>query len=67
MSLSPLPFDSEDLPLVLPFIEPVVESMERSAVHEIVKAVMRETAERLRKQAPALAGMATHIERASTN
>jgi len=41
--------------------------MERSAVHEIFKAVMRETAELLRKQAPELACMAAHIERASTH
>ncbi len=67
MSLSPVPFDSQDLPLALPSIEPTVESMQRSAIHEIAKAVMRETAEHLRKQAPALAGMATHIERASTH
>lgn len=50
--------NSEDLPVVLRLIEPASDSMGRSAVYDIVKAVMRETADRLRKEALELAGMA---------
>ena len=39
----------------------------RSAVHEIVKGVMRETASRLRARDPAHEAAAAHIERASTH
>ena len=53
------------LPVVLRLIEPASDSMGRSAVHDIVEAVMRETADRLRKAALESAGMAAHIERAS--
>jgi site-specific recombinase XerD len=59
--------NSKDLPVVLRLIEPAGDSMGRSAVHDIVKAVMRETADRLRKAVLESAGMAAHIERASTH
>ena len=59
--------NSEDLPIMLRLIEPASDSMGRGAVHEIVIAVMRETADRLRKQALELAGMAAQIERAATH
>ncbi len=41
--------------------------MARSAVHEIVKEVVRATAKRLRAQGPAFEEAAAHIEQASTH
>jgi len=49
--LKPLPVDSEDTPLLLPVIG-ATKPMARSAVHQIVKTVMREMAQRLRQQGP---------------
>lgn len=45
--LTPLPRAGENLPLLLPSIG-VARPMARSAVHELVKAIVRETATRLR-------------------
>lgn len=65
--LSPLPVHDEITPLLLPLIGPV-KPMARTAVHEIVKAIMRATAERLRLTGKADAeAAAAHIEQASTH
>ncbi|MBW8831143.1 MAG: tyrosine-type recombinase/integrase [Burkholderiales bacterium] len=66
LRLSPLPKDGEDTPLVLPVIGPQ-QSLARSAIHEIVKSVMRATAQRLRVQGPEFEAAAVHIEQASTH
>jgi site-specific recombinase XerD len=66
-SLPPLPSHDETTPLLRPVIGPV-KPMARTAVHEIVKAVMRSTAERLRlSNEPEAAAAAAHIEQASTH
>ncbi len=64
--LSPLPQHAEDKPLVLPLIGPD-KPLARSAIHEIVKGVMRATAERLRAQGAQFEAAAAHIEQASTH
>ncbi|ALT77162.1 tyrosine-type recombinase/integrase [Paucibacter sp. KCTC 42545] len=57
----------ETTPLVLPLHKPV-KPMARTALHEIVKSVMRGTADRLRKSGnPEDAAAAAHIEQASTH
>jgi integrase/recombinase XerD len=66
LRLSPLPKDGEDTPLVLPVIGPQ-QPLARSAIHEIVKSIMRATAERLRVQGPDFEAAAAHIELASTH
>lgn len=66
-SLSPLPVHDETTPLLLPIIGPL-KPMARTAIHEIVKAVMRNTANRLRLSSdPHVAAAADHIEQASTH
>lgn len=62
--MPPLAAHDETTPLLLPIIGPV-KPMARTAVHEIVKGVMRGTAERLRLNGDAQA--AAHIEQASTH
>lgn len=65
--LSPLATYDETTPLLLPIIGPV-KQMARTAVHEMVKAVMRRTAERLRdSDEPDAVAAAAHIEQASTH
>ena len=66
LGLSPLPKDGEDTPLVLPMIGPQ-QALARSAIHEIVKSILRATAARLRAQGPAFEAAAVHIELASTH
>ena len=66
LCLSPLPKDGEDMPLVLPMIGPQ-QALARSAIHEIVKSIMRATAERLRAQGTDFEAAAAHIELASTH
>ena len=65
--LRPLPASGEDLPLLLPLIGELKKPMGRSAVHEIVKAVVRDTAQRLRLRGAEFEAAAAHIERASTH
>ena len=65
--LLPLPAHDEVMPILLPVIGPV-KPMARTAVHEIVKAIMRATAERLRLRGdPGALAAAAHIEQASTH
>ncbi|MDT9046621.1 integrase, partial [Escherichia coli] len=65
--LPPLPSHDETTPLLIPVIGPV-KPMARTAVHEIVKSVMRATAERLRLSGePGAEATAAHIEQASTH
>lgn len=64
--LSPLPREGEATPLVLPIIGPL-QPMARSAVHELVKDVVRRTAQRLRAKGAAYEAAAAHIEKASAH
>ncbi|MBP8100594.1 MAG: tyrosine-type recombinase/integrase [Burkholderiaceae bacterium] len=64
--LPSLPTEGDSTPLLLPVIGSA-KPMARTAVHEIVKGVMRNTASRLRKLGPDFDATATHIERASTH
>lgn len=65
--LPPLPSHDESTPLLLPVIGPV-KPMARTAVYELVKLVMRSTAERLRLSGePDAEATAAHIEQASTH
>jgi integrase/recombinase XerD len=51
---------------MIPLIGPA-KPMARSAIHEIVKAVMRESAARLRQRGPEFEAAAAHLEQASTH
>lgn len=64
--LSPLPPEGDTVPLVVPLIG-ALKPMARSAIHEIVKAVARESAARLRSKGPEFEAAAAHIEQASTH
>jgi len=64
--LSMLPLEGETTPLVIPLIGPN-KPMARSAIHEIVKAVFRESAARLRQRGPEFEAAAAHLEQASTH
>ncbi|MDP9607499.1 UNVERIFIED_ORG: site-specific recombinase XerD [Variovorax paradoxus] len=64
--LSLLPREGEDAPLVMTLIAPI-KPMARSAVHELVKAVMRSAAAALRQKGPDFAAAAAHLEQASTH
>ncbi len=65
--LPALPAHDETTPLLLPVIGPV-KQMARTAVHEIVKSLMRATADRLRLRSDAASeAAAAHIEQASTH
>jgi integrase/recombinase XerD len=64
--LSPLPFEGEGTPLVMPLIGPM-KPMARSAIHEVVKAALRESAARLRARGPEFEAAAHHLEQASTH
>jgi len=64
--LSALPVGSELRPLVLPIIG-AEKSLARSAIHEIVKGVMRRTADRLRAKGSEWHVAASQIEEASTH
>lgn len=66
IGLSPLPLEGEALPLLLPLIGPP-KPMARSAIHEVVKAVVRESAARLRLLGPEFEPAASHLEQASTH
>lgn len=66
LALSPLPREDDGAPLLASLIGPI-KSMARSAIHEVVKGVMRETATRLRARGPDFEGAASHIEQASTH
>ena len=64
--LSELPTAADDSPLLRSLIgEP--KALARSAVHEIVKDIVRQTASRLRVRGPEHEAAAAHIERASTH
>lgn len=64
--LSLLPLVDESTPLVIPLIGPN-KPMARSAIHEIVKAVFRESAARLRQRGAEFEPAAMHLEAASTH
>ena len=64
--LAALPREGESLALLLPLIGSS-RPMARSAVHELVKEVFRETAARLRQQGPEHEAAAAHIEQASAH
>jgi integrase/recombinase XerD len=66
LGVSPLPKDGDGIPLVPSIIGPQ-QPLARSAIHEIVKSIMRSTAERLRAQGPDFDAAAAHIEQASTH
>ena len=66
IGLSPLPQEGEAVPLVVPIIGPA-KPMARSAIHEIVKAVVRESATRLRQRGAEFEAGAAHLEQASTH
>lgn len=66
MGLKPLPLEGEETPLVMAVIGNH-DTMARSAVHEVVKSVFRETAARVRLRGADFEGTAAHIERASTH
>ena len=65
-SLSALPSSGESRPLVLPIIG-AQKPLARSAIHEIVKGVMRGTADRLRAKGREWDAAASQIEEASTH
>jgi len=60
----PLPTPGDPLPALLPLIGPPT-FMVRTAVYELVKDVVRQTAERVRRLGPEHEAAAAHIERAS--
>ena len=64
--LQPLPREGDALPLLLPLIGGA-KSMGRSAVHELVKNVFRETGARLRALGPEHEAAAAHVEKASAH
>jgi site-specific recombinase XerD len=63
-ALKPLPKAGDPLPVLLPLIGPPT-FMVRTAVYEVVKEVVRRTAERVRGLGSEHEGAAAHIERAS--
>ncbi|MDE2402770.1 MAG: tyrosine-type recombinase/integrase [Burkholderiales bacterium] len=64
--LAALPLNTENRPLVLPIIGQG-KPLARSALHEIVKGVMRETARRLIAQGDEWSAVALQIQEASTH
>lgn len=64
--LNPLPQEGEAMPVLIPLIGPR-QPMARSAIHEIVKAVMRQCAAGLRQRGPEFEVAAAHLEQASTH
>lgn len=65
-SLSPLPVEGDGMPLLMPLIGPC-KPMARSAIHEIVKEVMRESAASLRRQGAEFEAAAVHLELTSAH
>ena len=63
-NLRPLPTAGDALPALLPLVGPPT-FMVRTAVYELVKEVVRQTAERVRRLGPEHEAAAAHIERAS--
>ncbi len=64
--LTQLPTETDDTPLMIPIIGPC-KPMARTALHEVVKGVMRESAARLRRQGTEFEATATHLEQASAH
>lgn len=64
--LSPLPLEGDESPLLRPLIG-LNKPMARSAIHEIVKAVFRDSATQLRKRGTDFEATAAHLEQASTH
>jgi integrase len=64
--LEPLPREGDSAPLLLPLIGGS-KPMGRSAVHELVKTIFRETAARLRALGPDHEAAASHVEKASAH
>lgn len=65
-ALSPLPLEGESTPLVMTLIAPV-KPMARSAIHQLVKGVMRDAAVALRRRGPDFEAAAAHLEQAPTH
>lgn len=61
-----MPVEGETGPLLIPIIGPS-KPMARSAIHEIVKSVFRDSAYRLRQKGPEFEAAADHIAQASTH
>ncbi len=66
LGIKPLPAEGENLPVLLPLIG-TASPLARSAVHEIVKEAVRNTAARLRAQGADREAAAAHIEKASAH
>lgn len=64
LGLPPLPSAGDPTPALLPLVAPFT-FMTRTAVYEIVKDVLRQTADRVRARGEEHAQAAAHIERAS--
>jgi site-specific recombinase XerD len=64
--LSARPLAGDDSPLLKPIID-TGKAMARSAIHEIVKAVFRQSAANLRSRGPDFEAAAAHLEQASTH
>lgn len=64
--LTQLPTETDDTPLMIPIIGPC-KPMARTALHEVVKGVMRESAARIRRQGTEFEATATHLEQASAH
>jgi len=64
--LHALPLEGESIPLLIPLIGPC-KPMARTAIHEVVKGVMRASAAQLRSQGPGFEAAAAHLEQASTH
>lgn len=61
-----LPVEDETGPLMVPIIG-ISKPMARSAIHEIVKAVFRDSADRLRQKGLEFEAAAAHVAQASTH
>lgn len=66
LGLTPLPSGKDDMPVLIPIIG-AAKPMARTAIHEILKGVMRATATRLRARGVDGEAAAAHIEQASTH
>jgi len=66
MGLTPLPFENEAVPLVLP-IGGRHHAMTRSAIHQITKHVFRNTSNRLKLRGPDAASQISRLEAASAH
>ncbi|MDM0119006.1 tyrosine-type recombinase/integrase [Variovorax arabinosiphilus] len=66
LALSSLPLEGDETPLVMTLIAPI-KPIARSAIHELVKEVMRAAAAALRSRGSGFQAAAAHLEDASTH